>query len=674
MASSGAVWGIEIGQCALKAIKVRPGPDEKLEVLAFDVVNHEKILSQPDADRDQLIEAALEKFAERNELQGDRFVIGVPGQQTFARFCKLPPAEAKKIPSLVRYEAEQQIPFDMEDVVWDYQKFEDQDSPDLEVGIFAMRKDLIRRYLESFSRIGINPTIVQTVPSALYNFAHHELLTDKDEGAVVVIDVGAQNTDLVVIEKNSAWTRNIPLGGNNFTEALVRTFKLSFSKAESLKRNAGSHKYARQIFQAMRPNFSELVAETQRSIGYYSSTHRDVDLLRVYVVGNAFRLPGLQRYVENNLTIQGGVAKIERFAKVVHGEGVSEEKFKENLLNFAGVYGLVLQGLGRSRIAADLLPPELARIAVWKQKQWWFVGTAAAVAIASMVPYVRDNFIDSAALAGSPQVQSEIASIISQANKFKQEYNAVKTDTAGQEQNVKRLIELQQHKHLLPAIVTMVHAARPESPFNSVASAARLKELIRNDPERYKRTKRRQFLIDDLQIEYSSNVDAVDVDRGGATGAAGFSGPGAGRGSSTNTGGDGQGRPGFVIDVSGRLLYGEQNTSVAAALITEEFYSNLRRYGQQPGLGFHLPDDDRTSPEGKIYIESSPNFRSTGASGGGGGVRFSGATGGQPASDDALALDPITGEPTGTDWEVSFRFKVLLGDMPQPEEQPEASQ
>ena len=150
MATGNAVWGIDVGQCGIKAIKLRSAEDGKVEVVAFDMIEHGKILSQPDANADEIIHAALEKFTSRNEWQGDQFVVGVPGQQTFARFCKMPPVDQKKIPDLVRFEASQQIPFDLDDVVWDYQTFTAEDSPDLEVGIFAMRKDLIRKHLDYF--------------------------------------------------------------------------------------------------------------------------------------------------------------------------------------------------------------------------------------------------------------------------------------------------------------------------------------------------------------------------------------------------------------------------------------------------------------------------------------------------------------------------------------------
>src|ERR1041384_2485793 len=123
MANSNAVWGIDIGQCALKALRCRPHEkdDKKLVVEAFDYIEYPKILTQPEANRDELIKEALEQFVSRNDLTGEKVAIAVPGQSGLARFIKLPPVERKKIPDIVKYEARQQIPFALEDVVWDYQ-------------------------------------------------------------------------------------------------------------------------------------------------------------------------------------------------------------------------------------------------------------------------------------------------------------------------------------------------------------------------------------------------------------------------------------------------------------------------------------------------------------------------------------------------------------------------
>src|ERR1700722_869287 len=122
MAKFNAVWGIDIGQCALKALRVRAGDDaEHITADAFDYIEYPQILSQPEANPAELIREALEQFLSRNTVRGDRVVISVSGQSGLARFIKLPPIEAKKIPDIIKYEARQQIPFALDDVVWDFQ-------------------------------------------------------------------------------------------------------------------------------------------------------------------------------------------------------------------------------------------------------------------------------------------------------------------------------------------------------------------------------------------------------------------------------------------------------------------------------------------------------------------------------------------------------------------------
>ena len=574
MAAGMAVWGIEIGQCGLKAVKLRPAEDGRVELAAFDLIEHPKILSQPDADADELIRAALEKFASRNDWQGDQFVVGVPGQQTFSRFCKLPPVDAKKIPDIVRFEASQQIPFDMDDVVWDYQVFQAEDMPDVEVGIFAMRKDLIRKHIDYLGNIGIAPIGIQTIPSALYNFCRFDGQGGGGAGATVIIDVGAQNTDLVIVEPDSAWMRNIPLGGNSFTEALVKAFKLSFAKAESLKRTAATSKYARQIFQAMRPVFAELVAEVQRSIGFYSSTHREVELQEVLACGNAFRLPGLQKYLENNLTISGGVTRLEKFKALVPSATINAPQLSENILSFAPAYGLALQGLGLAPLAANLLPPELARIALWKKKRPFFVLAAACLGLAAVCPWAR-TAMDRGALAANADDGRQARQIIENVRCVNRRFEQVQRDTTQEERILETLLDLQKHKRLIPGVLALVHDALP-----TLVSAAA------DDGNSQQCS---QMLLDSLDIKYVSGAEQSTEIRGPLPDGARGPWPDHRPVSQQHAQVREQG-PGFHVYLIGRLV-GVEGRAAAATLLMDEYIPRLGRLGSRAGLGFHVPAD-----------------------------------------------------------------------------------
>lgn len=386
MAKFQAVWAIDIGQAALKAIKLVPGETPELVVAeAFDFIEYPKILSQPDADPEELVREALLTFLGRNELKGSRVAIAVPGQAGLVKFIKLPPVEKKRIPDIVKFEAKQQIPFALEEVIWDYQQIatgeEGEDADDdfamVEVGLFAMKRDQIHRAILPLKAAGIEVDIVQMAPIALFNFIAFDRMSgpEKPDGSVVLLDIGADNTDLIITDGARIWQRNVPIGGNHFTRALTKELKLTFAKAEHLKRNATKSQDPRAVFTAMRGVFNDLSSEVSRSIGFYSSVNRQAKVVKIIGLGNGFKLPGLQKFLQQNLNQD--VERLEGFQRMVGEEVTSAPQFAENQLSFAVAYGLGLQGLGLAPLKSNLLPPEIEQVRMIRRKKpWALVGAA----------------------------------------------------------------------------------------------------------------------------------------------------------------------------------------------------------------------------------------------------------------------------------------------------------
>ncbi len=129
--------------------------------------------------------------------------------------------------------------------------------------------------------------------------------------SAVIISMGTDATDLVITNGFRVWQRSIPIGGSHFTKALIRELKLTFAKAEHLKRNATAAADPKAVFQAMKPTFSDLLTELQRSIGYFSNLDRAAKIGRVVALGNAMKLPGLRRYLSQSLGYD--IEKIESF-------------------------------------------------------------------------------------------------------------------------------------------------------------------------------------------------------------------------------------------------------------------------------------------------------------------------------------------------------------------------
>src|SRR5256714_622751 len=197
MASARFAWGIDIGNRALKATRLIRDANNQLRIDDFEVIEHEQILSQAGDNRESLIQTALANFAQRQTFKGGAVAIGVSGQASFARFIKLPPVEPKKIPEIVRFEAIQQIPFPLDEVEWAYQLFHSAESPDVEVGIFAMRKELVNQNIKYFRDVGVDVQLVQMNPLAVYNALYHD---QRLKGASMIVDFGAENTVLIIAE------------------------------------------------------------------------------------------------------------------------------------------------------------------------------------------------------------------------------------------------------------------------------------------------------------------------------------------------------------------------------------------------------------------------------------------------------------------------------------------
>lgn len=452
MAKSAAVWGIDVGQCALKALRCRAHekPD-RIVADAFDYIEYPQILSEPGADATELTREALKTFLSRNTVRGDKVAISVPGQAGLSRFIKLPPVEASKIPDIVRYEARQQIPFGLDEVVWDFQRMgggaeEEGFALETEIGLFAMKREQVWQSLSPFVDAKVDVDIVQLAPVSLYNYLLFDQLHDmpslddvEDRSTlpwVVILSLGTESSDLVLSNGLRIWQRSIPVGGNQFTKALSKELRLAFPKAEHLKRNATSAQDPKAVFQAMRPVFNDLLTEVQRSLSYFSSIERTASISRMVAVGNAVKLPGLRKYLEQNLGLE--VSRVETFRGLVGSAVVAAPAFQENAGAFATCYGLAVQGLEKSGLRTNLLPIEVVHERIIRAKKPWAVAAAALLLLGISVSFgsaalavktVRQPEYFDPAERQVKQVSTNAASFKSEAEQARNQFSA--TDKIG---------------------------------------------------------------------------------------------------------------------------------------------------------------------------------------------------------------------------------------------------
>ncbi len=391
MAKASSVWGIEIGQSALKALRCRLDGDQVIAE-AFDYIEYPKILSQPESDPETMVREALDTFVKRNDLKKTTIALSVPGQSGLAKFFKPPPVELKKIPDIVKYEARQQIPFELSDVIWDYQlmaggEISDGFALESEVGLFAMKRDAVYRLLKPLQAADLEIDLLQLTPLSIYNMVTYDrsLADDQDmkydtehpPKSTVVLAMGTDATDLIVTNGYRVWQRSMPLGGNHFTRQLTKELKLTFAKAEHLKRNAMEADDPKLIFQAMRPVFNDLVTEVQRSMGFFRSINKKAEIGSILMLGNSVKLPGLSQYLSKNLAMDVDV--LESFTQLSGAEVTGAAAFKDHISAFGPVYGLCLQALGRGPVSTNLVPKEVLKERLIRSKKPWAVAASAAL-------------------------------------------------------------------------------------------------------------------------------------------------------------------------------------------------------------------------------------------------------------------------------------------------------
>jgi type IV pilus assembly protein PilM len=409
--ASNASWGIEVGATALKAVKlVRDG--DSVAVADFVIIPHKKPLSAPEIDEKEARRVALGTLVAQHDLNKAGIAVSVPGSQSFARFPnELPATEPKQLPALVEYEAKMQIPFPLTDVQWDYQIFATPDSPMVSVGIFAIRTETVMDQLAKWQDVGRVPDIVTLNPLAVYNALAWDQGFNESTPGTVILDIGTTSTDLIIADGPKLWVRTFPVGGHQFTEALVTALNTSYMKAEKLKGEAETSQHARHILQALRPVFGDLAQDVQRSIGYYTSQpqNRSAKLTRVICLGSTFRLPGLKKFLSQQL--QMDVQMLEGFARIskVQGGDQKLKLFQENAFQLAAATGLALQGLQMQTLSANLVPMSVVKESMWRGKTPWFAA-AAGVALAAGAATFWQPLMNSSAVsaADKPAVIDEV--------------------------------------------------------------------------------------------------------------------------------------------------------------------------------------------------------------------------------------------------------------------------
>ena len=346
-------WGLDIGSATIKAVKLRKTA-AGVAAIDFDVVEIE--YSEDDSTRPARVRAALAELVKRKHFGRTPVFFSVPGNQVFFRPFNLPAVGDRKVNEIVRYEARQQVPFALEEVVWDYQAAPAGPGGEITISLVAIRKEIVDRLLESLREFNLNVIGLAPSPIAVLNYVHYDI---GPEETSLVLDAGAKVTDFVILHGKNFWFRPLPVAGQDITHVFEQKFRMPYAEAENLKLKMGESKQSEKMFQVIEPTLRSLAGEIQRTAGYYKSLSRDVRIGRVFGIGHTFALPGLVEFLSRNIEMEVEVLNAPQ--RITVSPGIDTTWFAEEFAGMGAAIGLALQALGEARVEMSLLPEAIVK-------------------------------------------------------------------------------------------------------------------------------------------------------------------------------------------------------------------------------------------------------------------------------------------------------------------------
>ncbi len=320
-----------------------------------------------DVSRVPQLKSALQELVSKAKLKGQKTWCSVPGHPVFSRFVKLPPVHGDKLAQIVEFEARQNVPWQLDEVSWDYEVVSKSDLGEIEVVLAAMKCEPLNEMHEEVSSSGVNVIGMDVGPLALYN-AFRYSYPDVDEPALIV-DMGARSTNLVFVEGDRFFTRNLLVGGAAVTNAIAKEFGISFAEAERQKRSQGfvalggavedhPDEGVNAMSKVMRNSMTRLHAEIMRTITFYRSQQGGSAPKRVFLAGGGSGAGYIAEFFAEKLKLP--VEIYNGLRGVQTDRGVSADAAQMDAPALGELVGLALRGMGSCPCEIELVPGKLA--------------------------------------------------------------------------------------------------------------------------------------------------------------------------------------------------------------------------------------------------------------------------------------------------------------------------
>jgi type IV pilus assembly protein PilM len=336
-----------------------------------------------EATREPAMIKALQELLSEKSV-GSRLVnICAPGYHTFSKFVKLPPVDTSKVTQIIQYEAQQNVPFPLEEVVWDYQILGATPTGELEVLLVAIKSDIVEGLFRTAESAGMRLNLVDVSPAALcnafrYNYADLE-------GCTMLLDIGAKTSNLLFFEKGNVYSRGINIGANSITQEFSRESKLGYDEAERTKVEQGfvslggayeepENAHQAAISKIARQVLTRLHIQVNQTIQFYRGQQGGSPPERLFLSGGATSMPYTAQFFSEKLNLP--VEYFNPLRNLQIDPGLNREELAKVAHSMGEVVGLGLRNLARCPVELNLMPKSSLKRQEFNQKKPYLVAAA----------------------------------------------------------------------------------------------------------------------------------------------------------------------------------------------------------------------------------------------------------------------------------------------------------
>ena len=346
---SKGVVGLDIGSATVKMVelKEKKGDQFSLQRIGVEPLSPEAIVDGSIMDSSLVVDA-IQKLTDQTGVKSPNFATSVSGHSVIIKKIELPAMEPDELAESIQWEAEQHIPFDINDVRLDYVTLSEDDPgmENMDVLLVAVKREKVNDYVSVISQSGKSPVVVDVDAFAIQNA--YELNYDLDPlKNVALINMGAGVTNINIVARGqSVFWRDISFGGNQFTESLQREFNLSFDQAETLKRGDAVGSYTAADGRKVLDQISaEMANEIQKTFDFFGATSSEGPVDELVLSGGCALTPNLQEVLRERFGVPTEL--LNPFRRVQFKESDFNREWLESIAPMLAVaVGLAIRRVG----------------------------------------------------------------------------------------------------------------------------------------------------------------------------------------------------------------------------------------------------------------------------------------------------------------------------------------